>query len=491
MMKRNMAMLRSLAVLTLAVLLAGVVPGALAQGPRGGQAALNQLDRQLERAAQLLAGSDDPTLKAMLEQARQLRARASEEIAGGRHEQAAAHIAEARRVLDQLMARLLRGPVHQLGEQLQELLRQAEQVVPGSGNMEAQRLLAQARQQQERAADALRQQRYQAAGEHYRVALYLGRRALDLVKGSGGAGKDRVQEAREQYRLLLEVAEQAVARTDNPMAKRSLEQARRHGLLAARTLQRGDTAMAWELYHQSIRMLLRCISIAEGEVATPRQQAEEEVHRVADLLQDASRDVERSPSPEAKILLAKATELLARAERNLADGNFALALRNAEFAEGMAYRLLRRNAPLGDALAVRAEEEIERLRADIAKADRAAADQPEQEELVAQAERLCRQAEGAFERGRYRLALVWVLAGTRLVSPVLGAAAPAAGEAEVAQRMEELDRRLQMASPSGESSEIVAQARGLREAAARAMERRRPIAAKAMIEIAMELLGKM
>ncbi|MGQ9853204.1 MAG: hypothetical protein ACUVTG_07385 [Candidatus Oleimicrobiaceae bacterium] len=491
MTKRSIVMLRSLMVLLVAVLFAGAMPGALAQGPRGAQPALNQLDRQLERAAQLLAGSEDPTLKAMLEQARQLRARAGEEIARGRHEQAAAHIAEARRVLDQLMARLLRSPVHQLGEQLQELLQQAEHVVPGSGNMEAQRLLAQARQQQERAAEALRQQRYQAAGEHYRVALYFGRRALDLVQGGGGAARDRVQEAREQYRLLLEVAEQAVARTGNPMARRSLEQARRHGLLAARTLQRGDAAMAWELYHQSIRMLLRCISLAEGEVATPRQQAEEEVHQVADLLEDASRDVERSPSPEGKFLLAKASELLARAEKNLADGNFALALRNAEFAEAMAYRLLRRNTPQGDALAVRAEEEIDRLRVDIARADKAAADEPQNAELVAQAERLCRQAEGAFERGRYRLALIWVLAGTRLVGPVLGAAAPSGGEAEVAQRMEELDRRLEMASPSWENSEIVLQVRGLREAAARAMERRQPIAAKTMIEIAMELLGKM
>jgi len=297
-----------------------------------------------------------------------------------------------------------------------------------------------------------------------------------------------VEEAREQYRSLLEVAEQAVARAENPMARRSLTQARRHGLLAARALQRGDAALAWELYHQSIRMLLRCISLAEGEVTTPRQQAEEELQRVAELLREASRDVERSPSQEAEFLLRKATDLQARAEKNLANGAFVMALRNAELAEGLAYRLLRRNNPQGDGLAARAEEEIDRLRAEIERTDKTAS---EDQELLAQAERLCRLAEGAFERGRYRLALVWVLAGTRLMGPTVGVPSLRLSEAAVGERIAQLERTLQEATVTGsESAEILTQVRSLRDAAARAVERHQPAVAAAMIDIAMELLSK-
>ncbi|MDZ7377751.1 MAG: hypothetical protein ONB06_00265, partial [candidate division KSB1 bacterium] len=155
---------RGLLVVTVLLLAAEV----WAQGQRGTQAALDQLDRQLRTAEELLAGNDDPTLRGMLEQAKQMRERAASEMRAGRHGQASTYIAAARRLLDQLTARLLHSPVQQLGERLEDLLRQAEQVVPGSGNSEAERLLAQARRQQRRAIEAQRQQRYQAAAEYYR-----------------------------------------------------------------------------------------------------------------------------------------------------------------------------------------------------------------------------------------------------------------------------------------------------------------------------------
>ncbi|MBC7187183.1 MAG: hypothetical protein H5U38_09135 [Calditrichaeota bacterium] len=490
-MKGSRLRARMLVIAALAGLLA-VAPQLLAQGPRSGQAALDQLDRQLERAAQLLAGRSEPALQGLLEQARQLRAQAATEMAQGRHAQANAHIAAARRVLDQLMARLLHSPVGQLGERLQELMRQAEQLVPGSGNMEAERLLARARQQQARAADAVRQQRYQAAAEHYRVAIYCSKRALDLVQGGGRMGAERLEEARDQYLTLLDVAEQAAARSDNPMARRSLEQARRHGLLAERARHRGDPALAWELYHQGIRILLRCISISEGEMGSPRERAEEEVQRVEELLQEAAREQELSPSPEGRLLLPKGKELLSRARRNVAAGAFPMALQNAELAEGIAYRLLHRGTTQSDALAVRAEEEISRLRLDLERARQAGGE--EQEELLAQVDQLLRLAERAVELGRYRMALVWVLAGNRLLSPQIGTSS-ADPATEVAERLEELDQalsRLTSATSQGEEDrEVVIQARALRQAAAIALQRGKPGVARHLVESAMELVARL
>ncbi len=476
--------------LVMAMLL--VAAQAWGQGQRGAQAALDQLDRQLRTAEELLAGNDDPNLRGLLEQARQLRGRAASEMAAGRHGQAATHIATARRLLDQLTGRLLRNPVGQLGARLDEVLRQAEAVVPGSGP-EAERLLAQARQQQRRAVEAAAQQRYQAAAEYYRVAIYLGRRALELAQSGGRAGNERVQEAREQYESLLAVAEQAVARSNDPLARRSLEQARRQGLLAQRTSQRGQPAMAMELYHQGIRLLLRCISLAEGQRPSLRERAEEEVERVGELMAEASREASRSPRPETQLLLQRGLGLLAQAQRDLDRGAFALALRNAELAEGIAYRLLRRSS-LGEALALRAEEELARLQQDLEQARHRLAGQPAGEELLIQAARLERLAEAALEQGRHRLALVWLLAGTRLLAPALSAPEATTAPTAAVQRMEELDRALAevqaTAKVNDDTRVLVAQAQALRAAALQALQRQEPAMARGMVETALDLVAK-
>ncbi|MDZ7393233.1 MAG: hypothetical protein ONB25_10115 [candidate division KSB1 bacterium] len=481
---------RGLLVVTVLLLAAEV----WAQGQRGTQAALDQLDRQLRTAEELLAGNDDPTLRGMLEQAKQMRERAASEMRAGRHGQASTYIAAARRLLDQLTARLLRSPVQQLGERLEDLLRQAEQVVPGSGNSEAERLLAQARRQQRRAIEAQRQQRYQAAAEYYRVAIYLGKRAMELAQGTVRAGSERLEEAREQYQSLLAVAEERVARSDDPVARRSLEQARRHGMLAVRALQRGQTVLAWELYHQSIRLLLRSISLADGETPSMRERAEEEVERVGELMAEVSRQAADSQGPETRLLLQRGADLLARARRNLGAGAFALALQNAELAEGIAFRLMRRSSLQGETLALRAEEEVARLQEDIRQVREMRAGQPGTDELVTQAERLQHLAEMALEQGRYRLALMWVLAGTRLLTPGLNGLQAGTVPTMAAQRIEELDRALEEVQAAGGVSDdrraLIEQARTLRAAAAHALERQQPGVSRSIAETALDLLSK-
>ena len=390
----------------------------LAQGGQtGGETTLRKLDQQINVARDLIRLFPDHKAEELLKQATGLRNEALALLASRRVVQANAKIMVALGLVERAINLLSQIPMDRVREQVDELIRRAEQLVPGSGEKQAERLLRQAKENIQWANKAARISNFRKAMEHFRVAKFLAERCLNLVDSPKGNLQDRLLTERRRFEELLERATQTVSACQNQNADKLVLQAKKQAQGIEQSVHRGDLRLALNLYYNTTRLLLRAIDICEGRESSSRERAIEEIELLNDMLDAARNRDNQEADRRSVIILEKATRLQNQAQEAVERENFELALVKVELARNLISRLW--GSPQ-TTYQERAEQELSRLQSDIEKLrnEQNLAASQKAKSLLRAAEMSANDAERYLARGRIRLALEAILAGNRFIAAV-------------------------------------------------------------------------
>lgn len=474
---------------------------ALAQVQQPIRADLAQLDKQLAEAAELLGSFPNAQARDILLQAKQLRDQAAANIEGNRLVQARMQMRTALQYIDQALKLALEAPAQRLKSQLEELMRQAESEVIGSGSREAEQLLQQAKKSMSSAEEAWNAGNSRRAVDFYRLAKNLAQKALELVRANqrntGGLGT--ADNGRQQFESLAARAREAIETTRNTAARAIYDQAIKQAQSAELYVRSGKTAMAVQLYSGAVRLLLRAIDLAGGPAATSNR-LESELVLLEDLAGSAEKQLEGKNDTRAKMLINRARLLLAEARSALDRHNDQEASWRLVLARSFVSKAMRAGIGGAGAFESRLEEELAKLSDDLKELEQRANDQGNNDalEMLALARLAAGKAERAFANGRPRVSLQALLAAQRFLALAESLLSSTSGQQlnrdEVSQKLERLNASLQEVSQSATASnnevaiDLVNQASEIRDRAREALNRGRLRVASESIDVATEML---
>ncbi|MFQ5864389.1 MAG: hypothetical protein ACE5IW_04075 [bacterium] len=381
--------------------------------------ALERLNRELDMVKELVYSFHNQRGIELVKEAEGLRNQVVADVHNDNFVAAGAKIKMAFFKLEQAVKITLEGPVKRLRSRLEELMRQADNVVLGSHHKEAERILREAKLNRDAAERALTNMQVNKAAEHYRVAVNLTKRSIDLVHKAVNSLKDRINEERRRFELLRERALEVVEKSDDPRVKQVYDQAIKLALSAEEALRNHKFELAKKFLNQSILLLLRAMDMASGESSTVVDKTDIALFRLKDLIENSREFILKSHRPRAKLLFERATRLAREAELAAKEGRNYEALWKIEVAENMirrARRLVERRD--GPRFTNKISQEIENTKNDIAQVrENLALGSPRDAEvLIDMAQFAIDRAERASLAGFHRLALESVLASQRFLT---------------------------------------------------------------------------
>ncbi len=469
---------------------------------------IQQLDRNIERARELVASFDNQRALALVNEASRLRDEAvrliqSDSPTSRDFIQAAANIKLANANLLTAARLTLEGPVRRLRSQLEELLIRADDVVVRSGHRESQRLLDEAKKNREAGERAASVTQVQKAVEHFRVGITLAERAIHLASGSGDADIDKLREERRKFENLRERALEILDAHPNDRARQVYQQAVSTARSAENAFNNRNIELARRLLNQSVLLMLRAIDLAQPDAAVAVGRLESELFQLKDLLERSRELISGGGNPRVVLLLRRAQRLSREAEAAVGEGRSDEAITKI----GLARNMLRRVDRLAGAdqprqFNTKVTEEIEKTRNDIATVQSGLrADAPQEAAVfVRMAEWALRRAEKASTAGLNRVALEAVLASQRFLTRAerltSGGGDEAPSRAQTQIRLGQLDAAISEAEQeSGSKSaewgrQLLESAKGIQRLANDSFDQGNYRAANEAIQISFELLRK-
>lgn len=377
---------------------------------------LKTFDREFGRVTELVRslGKSDRAIQ-LLTEARNFRIDAENSFRNGRPREADAKLNAAFSKLTMAAKVTLEGPAKRWRNRVEELLRRAEHDVLGCNHKEAQRLLRDAKNSQQKADAAASKMNLAKAIEHLRIAEILAKRALKMIQ----ALQERIQEERVRFEALRERAQNLVEHSSNRRAKRVYDKAMGLAVSAEEALHGCKVELAKRLYNQSIMLLLRAMDLARGDSREAIKQADVALFRLRELIEESRDCVQNSVRPRAKQLFERARRLASEAELAVKNHQNYSALWKIELAKNMLQRVCRISQ--GDdrgKISGRITREIENAKLDISEARSKLSNDGSEDAVVLlrMAEFTLRKAEHASAAGFERFALEAVLATQRFLS---------------------------------------------------------------------------
>jgi len=404
-------------IITLLILLV-VVSVSFAQPFRDARQALARLDKRLKFAQDLLQTFPDNRARDLLKRAIQERDRAAAAISARRYREAQRCVIRANKFLDAALKIILAGPLNRQKERLDALIRQAENVVAGSGNRRAEELLRKAKHNRLLAIKNFQEKRFDKAMEFYRIAIFLAERSIELVEGRSRTIEEQYAKEEERFKELLERARTLVQEAGTRESQRLIHQAMEQAQRSRQAALRGDLRLALEFYYRATRLLIRAIDLAEGRPVGARRTVEEEMEHLRDLTLSVRDRIESGENPRAKLLLGKAMTLERKARSAFDKGRYREALQQTRIAKDLIRQAVKLMEMEKVPLKERVEEELVKLKDEIYYLSSQAEESrdPEVKEILRQAEACLKDAEVALTQEKPRLALERIWIASRLSS---------------------------------------------------------------------------
>ena len=382
------------------------------------QRQLDWLDSRIELAQKLTRGAVDAKTTTALNQAISYRNRAVSMSAAGRPVLADSYIKTANSLVEQVIRAALEGPVQQQREKLDREIRRAEDLVVGSGNEEAVRLLERAKKMRDRAVAAYQENRYATAVEYYRIGLYLVDQAVNLAGKRTKPARERVAEEQERYRRLKEQAQRIVAQSTVEQAKLLFQEALRQEEQARRAGSQGNDELAVKMYHQSYRLMLRAMDLASENGRALEVRSNRSLERVRSQI-DRVRSDASSLGALSQKLYDQAVTYYDRARASHQSGQYGQAIRQCEIAQNLLTRLVSHDGQGGVGFSrEKIDSELERIRRALEALTGESVQNPEIQGLVRMAVEQFRRAEQSYRVQDDRLTLERLLVVARLIHAI-------------------------------------------------------------------------
>ena len=307
--------------------------------------------------------------------------------------------------------------IKQMCERLDRLLQRAEKKVETSENQKAANMLDLANRQRDNAVNAVHRQEYRVTLTHFRLARYFAQRAIFLIDGKNRPMMERLREERTQYRELFVATREAVDRSNNKLALRAFNQAKRKIVMAQRAFRRGTFRVAINHYRESTRLLLRALSLAGAQSQSHAEQARLSIQRVDELLASTKRIVVTKGNEEALNELKDANVLQDQAKEKIAVGEYGEAIAQSERAREIIARVAGNAVKTPQDLASRVRLEIRRLQNSIKNYDFEITSQDlgEADAVRMEVYKMVQFAEKALNRNQNNVALQLVLTANKLL----------------------------------------------------------------------------
>ena len=431
---------------------------------------IRQVYEQLNVAKDLLNAFPDRRAEEWIKQAEQLLGEASTLLAGRHRSLAMAKINTANALLQQAINELSITPLERLQDQVEELIRRAEQTVAGSGSKEAERLIKNAKENCGQGMSAFKNNNYRKSMEHYRVAKFLLEKALNIAQGPQGDINERIEIEKNRFEELLNRAEKAAATCQKENAQRLLQQARQQYQNTREAVNRGDFKFALSLYYNATRLLLRVIDICEGRFVSDQDQMTEELEMLGELLAAAREQTSTAQGQRNVMLFNRANRLYHEAEESIRQGKYVVARRQIDLARNLTSRMPMAGGRID--IRDRAYQELERLKTDIERfsGENQFGATPHAKAMLQAAEHSVKDAERYLESGRTGIALQAILAGNRFVS-ALQAPSPIDPATNLEKLSADLDRLKSEIESLQNDEQLAPEAKELLEAAEQMVSR--------------------
>jgi HEPN domain-containing protein len=321
------------------------IAGAQGYGATEVRRELERTNEVIRRAAEIVQAAPAPRAVDLLENAVRLQENAWGRFRGAQYGMALTETREARnlafRAVDVARNRLAPGSgpldleprAQRMIENSQRAFDRARECAGDPPPPAAQRVLELAASRLEDAQQAFRDRKYDLAVE---IAGQVGRLLDDVCTGPR---RENVEQLLDNVERLLERATPAVIEAGNPNAVNLLEQARALVPRAREHLAARNQQLAGQHARQARELVLQALRLSE---MPPDPQS------VAQLLEDASRDLEAAAeavrsaaNPEAGELMDRALDHLARAHDMRSQNRSRAALAELRVARNLAWRAAR------------------------------------------------------------------------------------------------------------------------------------------------------
>jgi HEPN domain-containing protein len=425
--RQEKTMFRKLSTITIFLLVICLLPSQLVIGQtqREAENSLQRFNQRLEAVRELVSSFNNQRARDLVNRAETLR---NEAVAAGKKndlQTATAKLKMAFSFLDQAVKVTLEGPITRMRSQLEERLQNADQVILGSRNQQAQKLLQEAKANRDKAEQAVSAQQINKAVEYYRVALTLVNKAYTMVNTRSNIAavdshnpEDVLNEERRKFDNLRDRASDKVQASNDTRVKQTYDQALKLARSAEEAFRQGNLELARKFYNQSTLLLVRTVDLSSS-VSANINRLELEVNRLRDLLDESEERIMQNPRPRARNLFERARRFFTEAENAARAGKTNSAVWKLRLTENM----LKRAVAVAEnkdkqAIEGRVLLEIENTRMEISDVrKKSSADSPQDAEiLLRMAQQAIDNAEKAANSGFHRLALEAVLVSQRFLT---------------------------------------------------------------------------
>lgn len=464
---------------------------------------IEKLDRNIEMVRELVASFDNQRAQELLNNAEKLRNEAAADVQNNRFGLAAGKIKLAFSLLEQALKITLDGPVRRLRSELEELLQRAEHLVLGSQYKEAERILREAKLNGTAAEKALSARQINKAVEHYRVAITLAKRAIDMVDRPGNIDSDRIQEERTKFENLRDRARELVDKSNNDQAREIFQQAMKMAKSAEEALHNGNFELAKKFYNQSVLLLLRTMDLASKDSPATVDQTEVELFKLRELIDSAQDEIVNSGKPRANLLFERARRFAREAELATKEGHNREAIWKIDLAENMLQRAKRiAQETVRSGYTDRISQEIQDTKSEISEVrSELSTDSPKDAEvLINMAGFTITKAEQASAAGLQRVALEAVLAAQKFLTKAEGILSDRSASSITKERvqltLQQLDETITesqdqvLQSDQDWNVQLLKSAKEIRDLASSSLEKGNYQAANEAIQVAFELIRK-
>lgn len=465
--------------------------------------ALEQLNRDLERVRELVVSFDNLRAKQLVDSAEKLRNEAVSSIEHHEFLVAAAKIKMANSLLEQAVKITLDEPVHRLYRRLEELMRQADHIVLGSHHKEAERILREAKTNQEAAKKASAVKNFKRAVEHLRVAITLTERSIKLVQRSVDSIREKFLKQKRRFESLRTRAQEIVEQSHDRRSKQIFHQAMKLASSAEEAFRNRNFELAQKFYNQSVLLLLRSMDIASGESPTVVDRSKIALNRLTHLIEDSRETIAKSNRPRAQKLSERAMRFKREAELALTEGRSHEALWKMDLAENMIQKALRiaKGRPASH-FTNKISQEIENTKKDITEFRKGMiqGSPRDVDVLINMSKFAISRAERAYTAGFKRLALENVLASQRFLAKaeriVKYQQQPTLSKDVIAVRLNQLNEAIGEAEKKvGQSNHdwnrrLIESAKEIRKIAVESFQNENYRAADEAVQVAFEIIRK-
>jgi hypothetical protein len=377
------------------------------------QVQLRKMDDRLGYANEIVRAYGGKAALDYLKQAREMRDLAYQYFESDRPLLIGVYIRKAYFYLELAIRTTLANSGNRMAEQLNEMLRKAEQIVADCPNREAQRLFLDAKKNQEDGLRKLNLGQIERGLEQMRIAYFLSEKVIKLCRQQSPDPADKVIEEKERFGQLLDRALQAVEQTNDTQAQTHISQALKQAEQAETAFQSRKYEKSLDHYYKASRILWRAIEITKtSSNQNPDAALNSELERLNSAL--AALREQTSLNQKAEFLFRRAEKLRDDAQIALNAGRVKIARQKillAQAAVGRTHGFLGENKQTEKNPPDRVETELNRLqeKLETARNNLELSQSPQAKQLLQMAEQNATFAQQAVQTKNHTIALERIL----------------------------------------------------------------------------------